>query len=73
MIDELFKKTTLYTYTFCGQKRHFNVEKGGGDTKLMDNWALQSKLLPVLFLFFGLIFRIPETSSNIIHYPQFTV
>lgn len=30
MIDELFKKTTLYTYTFCGQKRHFNVEKGGG-------------------------------------------
>lgn len=29
-IDELFKKTTLYTYTLCGQKRHFNVEKGGG-------------------------------------------
>lgn len=74
MIDELFKKTTLYMYTFCGQKRHFNVAKGGGgDTKLMGNWALQSKLLPVLFLFFGLIFRIPETSSNIIHYPQFTV
>lgn len=66
------KKTTLYTYTFCGQKRHFNVEKGG-DTKLMGNWALQSKLLPVLIFFFGLIFRIPETSSNIIHYPQFTV
>lgn len=50
MIDELFKKTTLYTYTFCGQKRHFNVAKGGGgDTKLMGNWALQSKLLPVFF------------------------
>lgn len=48
-------------------------QRGGGDTKLMGNWALQSKLLPVLFLFFGLIFRIPETSSNIIHYPQFTV
>lgn len=46
---------------------------GGGDTKLMGNWALQSKLLPVLFLFFGLIFRIPERSSNIIHYPQLTV
>lgn len=33
MIDELFKKTTLYMYTFCGQKRHFNVAKGGGGYK----------------------------------------
>lgn len=73
MIDELFKKNNFVHVYILWTKETLNVSKGGGDTKLMGNWALQSKLLPVLFLFFGLIFRIPETSSNIIHYPQFTV
>lgn len=66
-------KKQLCTCIHSVDKRDTLMWKRGGDTKLMGNWALQSKLLPVLFLFFGLIFRIPETSSNIIHYPQFTV
>lgn len=66
-------KKQLCTCIHSVDKRDTLMWQGGGDTKLMGNWALQSKLLPVLFLFFGLIFRIPETSSNIIHYPQFTV
>lgn len=71
------KNPTLSTYTFCGQEIcgkgkiwGFTREKQL-PVKQIGNWTLQS-LVPVLIIFFGL-FGIPETTSNIIHYPQFTV